>query len=118
MTLSGAGSAELVAAGLRVTWGPAQALINTEDTFTVQPEGAVILRSRAAGDEIRLNAGTRSLKKLFIDRKIPAHLRPAVPVIADERGVIAVGGIGVNLDRAAGELPAWRIEIESNSGGF
>ena len=113
MTLSGTGSAELVAAGLRVTWGPAQALINTEDTFTVQPEGAVILRSRAAGDEIRLNAGTRSLKKLFIDRKIPARQREQLPVLADDRGVIGVYGIGIHLDRMPGALPALQIHFET-----
>ena len=93
-------------------------ICNTDKIFTIGEHGNITVRSRQSGDTIRLSGGTKSLKKLFIDRKIPAHLRSAVPVIADERGVIAVGGIGINLDRAAGELPAWRIEIESNSGGF
>ncbi len=102
----------------QLTVTAATEICNTDKIFTIGDHGDVTVRSRQSGDTIRLSGGTKSLKKLFIDRKIPAHLRPAVPVIADERGVIAVCGIGVNLDRAAGELPAWRIEIESNSGGF
>ena len=102
----------------KLTVEPAREMINTENVFTIGEHGTLVVRSRQSGDSIRLPGGTKSLKKLFIDRKIPAHLRHVVPVIADERGVIAVCGIGVNLDRAAGELPAWRIEIESNSGGF
>lgn len=91
---------------------PATEIINTDTLFTIGDHGNLTVRSRQSGDTIRLPGGTKSLKKLFIDRKIPAHLRAAVPVIADERGVIAVVGIGVNLERAARELPAWRIEIE------
>ena len=35
-----------------------------------------------------------------------------IPVIADEKGVLGVYGIGVNLDRAAEKLPAIRIQFE------
>ena len=97
---------------------PATEIINTDSVFTIGDHGDLTVRSRRSGDTIRLPGGTKSLKKLFIDRKIPAHLRSAVPVIADEQGVIAVCGIGVNLDRMARSLPAWRIEIEYPSGGF
>ena len=96
----------------RMLCGPAQTLENSETVFTVRPIGPVVVRSRQSGDEMRLSGGTKSLKKLFIDRKIPAHLRSSVPVVADDAGVIGVYGIGVNLDRAAQALPATRIEIE------
>ena len=36
----------------------------------------------------------KTLKKLFIEKKIPRDKREAVPVIADERGVIGVYGLG------------------------
>lgn len=74
-------------------------LEKTEEGFTVQPSGNMYLRSRAEGDTIRLPGGTKSLKKLFIDKKIPASKRSAVPVLADDAGVLAVCGIGANLDR-------------------
>ena len=96
----------------RMLCGPAQQIENNESVFTVRPIGPVVVRSRRSGDEMRLSGGTKSLKKLFIDRKIPAHLRSHIPVVADDAGVIGVYGVGVNLDRAATELPATRIEIE------
>ena len=72
----------------------------------------MVLRSRQAGDTIRLNVGTRTLKKLFVDRKIPAAIRNSVPVFADERGVVGVGGIGANVDRLAGKMPVMQIRLE------
>lgn len=69
------------------------------DRFTVRPHGEMVVRSRQTGDVIRLSGGTKTLKKLFADRRIPAAQRPLVPVIADGRGVLGVGGIGANLDR-------------------
>lgn len=99
--------------GLKVTCVNAEDIQNTKDVFTVQTAGRVILRSRQAGDSIRLNAGTCTLKKLFIDRKIPAHRRLFVPVLADEQGVLAVGGIGANVDRLTKSLPAVQIRLEA-----
>ncbi len=81
---------------------PAQGL---SDGFTVCPVGTMVIRCRLSGDEMRLHGGTRSLKKRFVDQKIPASRRLAIPVIADERGVLGVWGIGANLDRVQGEAP-------------
>lgn len=104
---------ELSALGLRVTVKPAKDCQNTADSFAVVPQGALYLRSRQAGDTMRLPGGTKELKKLFIDRKIPAASRKNIPVIADDAGVVAVYGIGINLDRTTDELPAVRICIEN-----
>lgn len=89
----------------------AEKIINTANVFTVACSGPVTVRSRQAGDELRLPGGTKSVKKLFIDRKIPAAQRMQIPVLADDEGVLAVYGIGVNLDRAAKTLPGWQIKI-------
>ena len=64
-------------------------------------DSGLCLRPRRTHDAIRLAGGTRSLKKLLIDRKIPAGERALLPVIADRQGVIAVYGVGTNLDRLA-----------------
>ena len=66
-----------------------------------------MIRSRREGDTIRLPGGTKSLKKLFIDKKIPALERSRIPVLADDAGVAAVWGIGPNCDRK--ENPNWEI---------
>lgn len=99
--------------GFRVRCFPARSIVNTESTFTVIPKGKVILRTRQEGDSIRLSGGTKSLKKLFIDRKIPADRRPMIPVAADDEGILGVYSIGVHRNRVAENLPAVTICIES-----
>ena len=98
--------------GLQVTVSAAAEMINTPSVFTVFPEGQMVLRFRQSGDALRLSGGRKSLKKILIDRKIPAAQRQNLPVITDSRGILAVYSIGVDLDRAAKELPAVQIEIK------
>ena len=95
----------------RVICTPAAALSRSPDAFTVQPQGNIILRTRQSGDAMRLPGGTKSLKKLFIDRKIPAAFRQEIPVLCDEQGILGVPTIGPNLDRAATALPAVTIQF-------
>lgn len=94
---------------------PAAEIVNTPTVFTVHTQGTISLRYRRSGDCIRLSGGTKTLKKLFIDRKIPAAERDRIPIICDEKGILGVYGIGVNLDRAAAELPATRISLNLSS---
>ena len=103
----------LDALGLRVSYEPAKVITNTKDTFTVDASGPIVLRSRCAGDTIRLNVGTQKVKKLFVDRKIPAALRESIPVLADEQGVLGIYGIGTNVDRLATQQPAMQIRVET-----
>jgi tRNA(Ile)-lysidine synthase len=75
--------------------------------------GKITVRPRREGDSIRL-AGrgcTKTLKKLFIERRIPARERPLVPVVADDCGVLAVYGVGCG-DRAAPKAGEPAIMIE------
>lgn len=90
---------ELPELGLKVVCRPAEEKCLTTNQFTVTPYGPIVLRSRREGDTLRLHGGTKSLKKLFIDSKIPAAQREAIPVIADDMGVLGVYGFGANLDR-------------------
>lgn len=104
----------------RIICRPAEEIINTADTFTVVPQGPVTLRSRLPGDEMRLSGGTKSLKKLFIDKKIPFSQRLSVPVLADEQGVLGVYGIGANAAKVPTQLPAVQFILEKieTLGGF
>ena len=90
-------SLELPEAELRVT-----CLEGEGEGLVIRTDGQIHIRSRRPGDEITLSGGTKSLKKLMIDRKIPQHLRGAVPIVADEQGVLAVYGIGTNRIQRAG----------------
>lgn len=98
--------------GFTITCREASEILCTTDAFTVRPNGPITIRARRSGDSLRLMGGTKSLKKLFIDRKIPASERSRIPVIADETGVLAVCGIGANLDRITKTLPALLIQIK------
>ena len=102
---------EAIAPAITFECTPATEIVNTATVFTVVPIGKVYIRSRRSGDAIRLPGGTRSIKKLFIDRKIPASQREQIPILCDDAGILGIPGIAVNLDRAAKELPATRIEF-------
>lgn len=94
-TLPCPGRVTLTAKGLQVTCRPIQAGVN----IGFVPSGKLVIRSRKEGDRIRLPGGTKSLKKLFIDKKIPASVRNQILVVSDDLGVIWVQNIGMNLDR-------------------
>ena len=76
----------------------------------VCPRGQMLVRCRQSGDSLTTRGGTKSLKKRFIDRKIPQWERLAVPVIADDAGVLAVYGFGTDETRKTGG-PYIRIEF-------
>lgn len=106
------GTLELPEAGLRIVCTPATEISREINCFTVVPRGEVVVRSRQAGDQLCLSGGTKHLKKLYIDRKLPAAQRPLIPVLADDTGVLGVFGFGANRDRLANELPAVQIRFE------
>ena len=114
VVLPASGTLELPDLGLRVICEPWNGEENHPDCFAVSTSGTVVLRSRLSGDTIRLSGGTKSLKKLFVDRKIPASRRLQVPVVADDRGVLGIFGFGGNLDRLGPGLRIRFEEIENN----
>ncbi len=97
--------------GFRIVCETNNSDVQHEDNFAVIPQGKVFVRSRKEGDSIRLSGGTKTLKKLFIDEKIPASARTQIPVLADDAGVLGVAGIGGNLERISCEPGSVRIRI-------
>lgn len=59
---------------------------------------SLTLRPRKTGDAITLPCGTKTLKKLMIDRKIPVTMRESLPVVEQSGSVAAVCSIGVSRD--------------------
>jgi tRNA(Ile)-lysidine synthase len=74
--------------------------------------GKIVIRPRETGDLISLfgRNGTKTLKKLFIEQRIPRRLRSLIPVVADEKGVLAVYGIGMD-NRAVSKAGEQTLEI-------
>ncbi len=75
-------------------------LAKNRNTFAIKRDmidGALYVRSRRTGDRIKLpGRPAKSLKKLFIDEKVPAGIRGSIPVIASADAVAAVYGFGVD----------------------
>ena len=61
----------------------------------------LVLRTRRTGDRLRLtaNGGSKTLKKILIDKKIPQTQRGRLAVLADKHGVIAVQAVGMDVSR-------------------
>jgi len=77
--------------------------------------GKVVLRTREAGDEIKLSGrGTKSLKKLYNELKIPQNDRENLPLAADDNGVIWVYGAGVcervRVDRETKQITVFEVK--------
>lgn len=57
--------------------------------------GKLRVRNRRVGDKICIHGVNRSLKKLFIEKKIPKEYRDIIPIISDEQGIIYVPFVGI-----------------------
>jgi len=84
----------------RVAWRPAgggdaDAADGGAESFAVADDAwPLLLRGWLPGDRVRTQAGTRTLKRLFNDRRVPLGARARVPVLADARGrVLWVAGL-------------------------
>lgn len=60
------------------------------------------LRARQSGDRIRMPGGTRKLSDVLIDAKVPREERDSLQVLASDRQVIWVQGVGAADDFKAG----------------
>ena len=105
-----AGEVFLPECGILIRTAPATEPVQGIDCFTICPAGKMTIRGKLPGDAITLPGGTKSLKKLFIDRKIPRLQRPLQPVITDEQGILAVAGMGPDEKRRSG-ANLIRVEI-------
>lgn len=71
--------------------------------FYLKPKDYLV-RSRREGDAIKLGRRpSKTVKKLMIDEKIPAHRRNCVPVIDCGGAVAALGGFGPDAEYLARE---------------
>jgi tRNA(Ile)-lysidine synthetase-like protein len=95
----------------RIVCTPAESVINGQRFFTINGGTDITVRSRRSGDRLTHSGGTGTVKKLMIDRKIPAHRRSFLPVLEDELGIVAVCDLGAQLNRRADGLPGWKITI-------
>ncbi|MDR3766027.1 MAG: tRNA lysidine(34) synthetase TilS [Butyricicoccus sp.] len=72
------------------------------------------LRTRRTGDRLRLteHGGSKTLKKLLIDKKIPSARRDHLAVLADQNGLIAVQGVGIDISSRPQGGAIFEIQFE------
>lgn len=62
--------------------------------FTCTETAAPItIRPRRTGDTVRLPGGTKTVKKLLIDKKIPVSKREIIPILEQNGEILAVWGV-------------------------
>ena len=96
----------------------------TRETYAGQPCGprdfwldggltALTVRPRRTGDTLAPpGRHEKSLKRWFIDEKVPAHRREQIPVLAAGRAAAAVCGLGPDRRHVPGAgAPAWHITL-------
>ena len=101
-------------------------LINYKDSFKISKnvytkwfdydriKANLVLRSRKSGDFIRIHkdGGSKTIKKVFVDKKIPVSKRNAVLMLADGKEIIWVVGVRVNPTYAVSAETKNIIEVE------
>ncbi|MFQ5746244.1 MAG: tRNA lysidine(34) synthetase TilS [Gemmatimonadota bacterium] len=116
--MPGEGSARLRlgAATYRVRWSVGSWVDVGERRIAVPVRGGHYpyeIRGWRPGDRIRLAAGSRKLKKLFGDRRVPRSARSEVPVLADGTGrVLWVAGMARDRELETREDHGDRIVVE------
>ncbi len=58
-------------------------------------EGELVARNRESNDKILMGGMHKSIKKLMCDKKIPLEIRNRLPIICDDKGVLAVPFVGI-----------------------
>lgn len=95
---------EVPSAGLAVWFGEKTKIKEPcDEIFALKKSdicGVLKVRARRTGDRICLDRrqGSKTLKKLFIEKKIPAERRDRLPIIADEKKIIAIPKLGRAAD--------------------
>ena len=96
---------------------PGKAYVSPTE-FYLKP-GEYLIRSRQAGDRVKLGPRPeRTVKRLMIDKKIPAHRRGHIPVLALGEQTAAVGGFGPDKEcLAAPGGPALHLILREEENG-
>jgi tRNA(Ile)-lysidine synthase len=110
------GSAQLNVGGTRydVAWDTGDVRRATAEHFDAAAAASgLALRSWRPGDRIRLSYGSKKLKKLFAEQRIPVSQRARIPILADQSGrVLWVVGVARAADASAPESgPALNITV-------
>lgn len=88
---------------------------HTPWSFWLKADKPLVVRPRRTGDQMQLpGRPQKTIKKWYIDEKIPAHLRPTLPVFLQEGQIAAAAGLGPGqCALPVSGQPAWHIIVEA-----
>jgi tRNA(Ile)-lysidine synthase len=95
----GEGSLRLGGRAYRVSWSMSRGQVEAEAGWTaVLARDSIrlplLMRAWRPGDRMRTAGGSKTLKKLFLEHRVPRSLRPTLPVLVDASGaVLWVAGV-------------------------
>ncbi|MFQ5530945.1 MAG: tRNA lysidine(34) synthetase TilS, partial [Gemmatimonadota bacterium] len=100
----------------RVRWGPGVGSVRrgTRVALSVPRDHyPLTVRGWQAGDRIRMPAGSRKVKRVFGEARIPAWARHSIPIVADRTGsVLWIAGLTRGVDEDEAQDQKLVIEIE------
>jgi tRNA(Ile)-lysidine synthase len=110
----GAGEALIAGERVRVVWGGDEAAFaetpcrHAESFDTASLRFPLTVRAREPGDRIRLHGGTKKVKSLFLEMRLPPSRRERTPLVVDADGrVLWIPAM------ARGELPSGRASLDA-----
>lgn len=113
---SGNATLQLRRRAFLVRWGPEVPARRGVERVALSVPGnhyPLTVREWEAGDRIRLTGGSRKLKRLFGEARIPVTARHSIPIVADSRGnVLWVAGLTRCAEGTAEQNTELVIEIE------
>jgi tRNA(Ile)-lysidine synthase len=110
---SGSGTVRLAGQTSKVEWGVVKGGEGDGPRFTVrEPRYPLTVRARRAGDHIELSYGSKKLKKVFLEARVPEPKRGRFPVLVDADGrVLWIPGLAEATNRATSSEAAASLEI-------
>lgn len=104
-----------------VAWNACGPAVSNGDMAVVPvplpPEPPLAVRTRLPGDRVRARGRRLSLKRLLIERRVPADQRPDLALVASGREVLWVPGITLDPPVTEPGRPCVRLHIEGPASG-
>jgi tRNA(Ile)-lysidine synthase len=116
-------SSIILPTGIRISLMPSMGYVQDDggETIHLNRDGVtlpLIVRTRESGDRMKVKGmeGSKKLKTLFIDEKIPLHLRDRWPVVTDSEGrILWVPGLRKSVyDTGEGREDSLVLQVKSN----
>lgn len=95
----GQGGVRIGGRSFNVAWSVTERSADAESFDPAVLASGLVIRAWRAGDRMRLPYGTKKLKKLFAENRVPASERTRIPVLTDSHGrVLWAVGVARSID--------------------